>query len=83
MDLRIIYKRPSDHQKVQHYLSRKMILGYVIPVELETVQLSNVKTVIHLEDLKDDKMKLSLLPLICQTVSVYLINNIVKFCSNQ
>jgi len=70
MDLRIIYKHPSGHQKVQHYLPWKMILGYVIPVELETVQLSNVKTVIHLEDLKDDKMKLSLLPLICQTVSV-------------
>jgi len=70
MDLRIIYKRPLGHQKVQHYLPRKMILGYVTPVELETVQLSNVKTVIHLEDLRDDKMKLSLLPLICQTVSV-------------
>lgn len=72
MDLRIIYKRLLGHQKVHHYLQQKMILGYVIPVELETVQPSNVKTVIHLEDLKkNDKMKLSLLPLICQTVSVY------------
>jgi len=70
MDLRIIYEHPLGHQKVQHYLQQKMILGYVIRVELGTIQLSNVKTVIHLEELKDKKMKLSLLPLICQMVSV-------------
>jgi len=70
MDLKIIYMRSLGHQKVQHYLQRKMTLGYVIPVELETVQLHNVKTVIHLEELKDEKMKLLLLPLICRMVSV-------------
>jgi len=70
MDLSIIYTCPLGHQRVQHYLQQKMTLGYVIPVELETVQLNNVKTVIRLEELKVEKMKLPLLPLICQTVSV-------------
>lgn len=58
-----------------------MIVGYVIPVELETVQHSNVKTVIHIEELKDEKMKLSLLPLTCLTVSVQ--KNIIKFNYNK
>lgn len=49
-----------------------MILGYVTPVKLETFQLNNVKTVIRLKELKNKLMRLFLLPLICQTVSVKL-----------
>lgn len=58
-----------------------MILGYVKLVELETVQLNNVKIVMHSGEPKHKKMKLFLLPLICPTVSVYLyllsVNNFV------
>lgn len=46
-----------------------MILGYVIHVELEIFQLNNVKTVIHLEELKNKKMNLFLLQLIYQMVN--------------